>query len=116
VGYTGLARLFALGPKIAGAARKLLARIARRGNVATSSSFEGVSQRDILKLVQGRFSIRAIEFRFLFLPIVVSSLRIYRLPHALSVPLTRFLYHIDKFLTDSGVFRGPYVLAIAQKR
>ena len=55
------------------------------------------------------------DFLFLFLPVVVSGLRIYRLPHTLSVPLVRALRWIDGALTGSGMFRGPYVLAMARK-
>lgn len=116
VGYSGLARLFPLAFRAAGALLKLLRRLAGSRKSATVSAFEGVSEEQILELVETRFSIERIKSRFLFLPILVSGLRIYRLPHSLSVPLVRLLYWIDKALTGSGLFRGPYVLAFARKR
>lgn len=115
IGYSGLARLFPLGFKVAGALPKLLRRMAGSANTATISAFEGASGQEILELVKNKFSVERIDFRFLFLPVLVSSLGIYRLPHILSVPLVRFLHWIDRTLTDSRVLRGPYVLAIVRK-
>jgi SAM-dependent methyltransferase len=115
IGYSGLARLFPLAFKAAGALPKFLRRMAGSANTAPISAFEGVSGQQILELVKTRFSVERIEFRFLFLPVLVSSLRIYRLPHAFSVPLVRSLHWIDGALTDSGMFRGPYVLALVRK-
>lgn len=116
IGYSGLARLFPLAFKVAGALPKLLRRMAGSANTATISAFEGASEQEILELVRKKFSVERIEFRFLFLPVLVSSLRIYRLPHVLSVPLVRFLHWIDRALTDSRMLRGPYVLAMVRKR
>jgi 2-polyprenyl-3-methyl-5-hydroxy-6-metoxy-1,4-benzoquinol methylase len=115
IGYSGLAGLVPLAFKTVGALPKLARRIAGSANTASSSAFEGVSDRQILELVETRFSVERMDFRFLFLPILVSSLRIFRLPHVLSVPLVRFLSWTDKTLTDSGVLRGPYVLAMVRK-
>lgn len=116
IGYSGLARLFPLGFKVAGALPRLLKRMAGSANTATISAFEGVSGQEILELVEKRFCVESIEFQFLFLPMLVSSLRIYRLPHVLSVPLVRFLHWIDRALTGSRMLRGPYVLAIVRRR
>lgn len=116
IGYSGLARLFPLGFKVAGALPKLLRRMAGPTDAATISAFEGVSGQEILELVKNKFFVESVEFQFLFLPMLVSNLRIYRLPHILSVPLVRFLRWLDRALTDSRMFRGPYVLAIVRKR
>jgi SAM-dependent methyltransferase len=113
VGYSGLGKLFPLGFKMAGP--KLLRRMAGSARAVESSAFEGVSHQQILELAETRFSAERMEFLFLFLPVVVSGLRIYRLPHTLSVPLVRALRWIDGALTGSGMFRGPYVLAMARK-
>jgi SAM-dependent methyltransferase len=115
VGYSGLGKLFPLGFKMAGAVPKLLRRMAGSARAVESSAFEGVSHQQILELVETRFSVERMEFLFLFLPVVVSGLRIYRLPHTLSVPLVRALRWIDGALTGSGMFRGPYVLARVRK-
>jgi len=115
VGYSGLGKLFPLGFKMAGAVPKLLRRMTGSARAVESSAFEGVSHGQILDLVQTRFSVQGMEFLFLFLPVVVSGLRIYRLPHTLSVPLVRSLRWIDGALTGSGIFRGPYVLAVVRK-
>ncbi len=116
IGYSGLARLFPLAFRAARALPKLLRQIAGSNKRATVSAFEGVSEQQILELVEARFLIERIESRFLFLPVLVSGLRIYRLPHMFSVPLVRSLHWIDKALTESGLLVGPYVLAIARKR
>lgn len=115
IGYSGLAKLFLLGFKIAGVVPKLLRRLAGSAKTAASSAFEGVSHQEILKLVEARFSVERMESQFLFLPVLVSGLRIYCLPHVLSVPLVRFLRWLDKALTHSGVLRGPYVLAVVRR-
>lgn len=115
VGYSGLARLFPLGFKVAGALPKVLRRMAGSANTATISAFEGASGQEILELVKKRFYVERIDFPFLIVPLLVSGLRIYRLPHVLSVPLVRFLHWIDSTLTGSRLLRGPYVLAMVRK-
>jgi 2-polyprenyl-3-methyl-5-hydroxy-6-metoxy-1,4-benzoquinol methylase len=115
IGYTGLAKLFPLVFRVAGAVPKLLGRMTSSATAIESSAFEGVSHEQILELVEARFSVEGMEFLFLFLPVVVSGLRIYRLPHTLSVPLVKALRWFDGALTGSGMFRGPYVLAVARK-
>jgi hypothetical protein len=49
------------------------------------------------------------------LPILITGVRLYRLPHAVSIPLVRGLYALEKLLARSRLLRGPYLLAIARK-
>jgi len=117
IGYYGLSRIFPLIFKTIKILSKPLARLTKNStNKVTTSAFEGISEGEILESIERRFSIQIREFKFLFLPVFISYLRIYKLPPNLSVPLVKFLYVIDNALTKSGIFRGPYVLAIARKR
>jgi len=50
------------------------------------------------------------------LPVLIAGLRLYRLPHAVGIPLVKGLYALDQLLTGSRVLRGPYLLAVARKR
>jgi SAM-dependent methyltransferase len=116
VGYSGLARLFPALFKAAG----IMAAAPRRwirgqSTRPITSPFEGVSQSEILKTVRRDFSVETMESRFLFLPVLVSRLRIYRLSPMISLPLIRALDRVDRGLIGSRLFRGPFILGVARK-
>jgi SAM-dependent methyltransferase len=116
IGYQGWARVFGFTFSLARAMGRLAKKIAGTPSAAMVSAFEGVSQHQILELVESRFEIERKEYHFLFLPILITGLRLYRLPHAVGIPLIRVFYTVEKLLTRSSVLRGPYLLAIARKR
>jgi SAM-dependent methyltransferase len=116
IGYSGPARLFPAAFRVLGIPVTALRRLVKKRAARPSTSpFESISQSEIVELTRRRLSIRSLESRFLFLPVVVTRMRIYRLPRALGVPLVAFLKAADQGLIRSRLFRGPYVLAFARK-
>jgi SAM-dependent methyltransferase len=116
VGYAGLARVFPALFKAAGRLARPWRLLRNKDRVVpTASPFEGASQAGILEAVRRRFRLESAESRFLFLPVIVTRLRIYRLPPLFSLPLTRALEKVDRGLIRSGLFRGPFVLGVARR-
>lgn len=115
IGYYGPSRIFPVFFKILGLFPKLIRILVHKNKPVKTSQFEGASKKEIISFAKKRFSILRMETRFLFLLVLVSNLRIYRLPNAISVPLVKFLYSIDKKLIKSKLFKGPYVFVVAQK-
>lgn len=116
VGYQGPARVFSFTFSLARAVGRLAKKVAGSPSLTMVSACEGVSQHEILELVEHRFEIEKKEYHFLFLPVLIAGLRLYRLPHVVSIPLIKGLYALEKLLARSRFLRGPYLLAIAGKR
>ncbi|MGD8623344.1 MAG: methyltransferase domain-containing protein [Anaerolineae bacterium] len=116
IGYQGPARIFGATFSLARAVGRLVKKIAGVSSSVAVSACEGVSQHEILELVESRFEVERKEYHFLFLPVLIAGLRLYRLPHAVGIPLVRGLYALEKLLGGSDLLRGPYLLAIARKR
>jgi SAM-dependent methyltransferase len=63
---------------------------------------------EILITAHREFSVETMESRFLFFPVLVSRLRIYRLPPMISLPLIKVLERVDRGLIRSRSFRRPF--------
>jgi len=116
IGYRGLARVFPALFKTAGAIAAPARWIGGRAVPSRTSPFEGISQAEILEAVRREFLIESLESRFLFLPVLVSRLMIYRLPRTLGLPVTRILAGVDGGLIRSRLFQGPFILGVAAAR
>ncbi len=116
IGYHGLSKIFPAIFKTTEILSRFLRLRADSTSTIKTSPFEGVSQREILTIVKKDFSIQRMEYKFLFLRMLILRLKIYRLPHTFSIPLVKILCFIDKALIDSKFFKGPTVLVIAGKR
>jgi 2-polyprenyl-3-methyl-5-hydroxy-6-metoxy-1,4-benzoquinol methylase len=116
IGYQGPARVFSFVFSLARAVGRLAKKVAGSPSTPAVSACEGVSQHEILELVESRFDVERKEYHFLFLPVLITGLRLYRLPHAVGIPLVKGLYALDELLNRSRFLRGPYLLAIARRR
>jgi SAM-dependent methyltransferase len=115
IGYHGLAKVFPILSKTIGLISKWAGRLKKQNTKGSAiSPFEGISQASILDLTRREFSIEMVQFKFLFLPVLVSRTRIYRLSQTFSLPLVKFLSWVDQGLIKSGIFRGPFVLVLAR--
>ena len=101
--------------KIFGLLPRLIRLLTHATKPIKTAPFEGVSKKEIIDIVKERFSIQRMEFKFLFLTVLVSSLRIYRLPNIFSIPLVKIFYFIDKTLIKLKIFKGSFVFVIARK-
>jgi SAM-dependent methyltransferase len=116
-GYYGLSRIFPFIFKIL----ELLKRLIRiqvcnqSSRRMKTSPFEGISKREIIERVNEKFVIKRIESKFLFLPAIVSGLRIYRLPNSIGALLVKIFYSVDKTLIKLKLFKGSFVFVIAHK-
>jgi 2-polyprenyl-3-methyl-5-hydroxy-6-metoxy-1,4-benzoquinol methylase len=115
IGYYDLPETIHLIFRIAKILPKFISSLLNSTDTIKSSPFEGISQREIIEIVQKRFSIQRMEFRCLFSPALINRLRIYRLPHIFSVSLVKTLYFIDKSLINLKILKGPFVFVIAHK-
>lgn len=116
VGYHGLSRLFPALFHAVGSLLKFWAWLRKgKGRLLIASPFEGISGERIIDLTRREFSLEMLQHKFLFLPVLISQLRIYRLHRAFSLPLARFLNWLDHSLNQTGLFKGPFVLGLARK-
>jgi 2-polyprenyl-3-methyl-5-hydroxy-6-metoxy-1,4-benzoquinol methylase len=118
IGYHGLAKAFPVVLKAAELVPRWLGRL-KKTRVKVKgpliSPFEGVSREHILELGRREFFVERVQYKFLFLPALVSRLRIYRLNRTFSLPLVKFFNWLDQGLIKSRIFRGPFVLVLARK-
>jgi len=118
IGYHGLAKVFPIILKAAELVPEWLGRLKKISVKAKGpliSPFEGISREHILDLARREFFVERIQYKFLFLPALVSRLRIYRLNRTFSLPLVKFFKWVDQGLIKSRIFRGPFVLVLARK-
>jgi 2-polyprenyl-3-methyl-5-hydroxy-6-metoxy-1,4-benzoquinol methylase len=116
IGYSGLSKIFSMMFKILRLYPRFKNYLTQTPLSPKTSPFEGIAQDEIKKIPADRFSILHRESKFLFLPSLVSGFGIYSLPDFWSVPLVKVLCGIDRALIASGIFEGPFVFVIAQKR